>query len=617
MPRYRRRSIKRRYIRRRSRRSRIAKGKRKAAKGQRQSETYRIPFEDASTITMTAQPQFAMINAYDLLFNSTQFLNMRSSFDQFKLNSVTLSITFYIPNAGQTAPFEVGIATDRTSVAANNMTVATISSYGSYQHRQTGVAPRLTLKASCIASTIQEKSFYLPCDILGVDPVNIVGLNQQTIPRYRNIYFPWNPVFMYYYNGIGAGWNQQQMLTHIRATLHFDVTFRGLRTPSYNNDNIVRNPQMRAGGEANEEFDPSVSYKSTVNVAPPVSVLKDDLNPVKSSVGLHSPSEVLSALVQKSREYPQFNTVPTLVSKLVTDLGRELYQNWVSTVVTYCVSTFVSVLASLGNYALRSVVASNDSFQGSFIASDARSTFYFTDSTASSGMPEGSSSITYSDYINPFNVGVQLYNFYISAAGDLFNTQSFVNEASSLYLYYGLMSANAGTIRYLYNQQAYGTTVVQWSQTLWNSPVTLGPGKVMIIQFPHSNYWITGLLMNFYYTGSSESDDPINYIFNFNGHQAFCADGFQLYNTSVSTYYSYCIIPNNILTGNYAVSFSVSDNSSSTISTLPEQCFFTECLPLSSFVPGYGVLTNTGLTYSATNFGLVYPLFFSKNKLFI
>lgn len=609
--RIRRRAVRRRYVRRKA-----GKGKRKAAKGQRQSETFNIVSNLEFDMNISRGPTIFKCRMFDQLFRTGQFNSMRNSYDQFKLNSVTFYGCMYSTVANVTRPFLLGYCFDRNGFPGGILSKSDITSYGSYKQSLSSLGQRSYFSMKIVATTMQEKSQYLPCDIQGMQGADDPW-SADTIPLARNCYFSFNPMVAVFTEATDFN-AQDSTQGHVRAKIQFNITFRGLR--NYQDNGNVNDIRLEAHGEDDDTFVKNFDVRQLLEqpIRRPLVTIDGLPLSVKESVPeFQTPLFRDDTLRLKSTSNPVFNTSVSLISTITQQIGQQIYERWCSQIISACISSFTTAISNLGYYALRKVTNQIADFIGDFIATDPRSTFYWTDAFASEGLPTSVDvdARYLTDYALPFNLGLQISQFLLKDSYSYFANNS-DNSSLDIHLFSGIQTFASGPVvalSNLYLQNGLATSLRSWSGLQPGSTLPITAYQAVWIQYPHSNYWITGIFWN-------KRNANVNFSLGASASQ-LCTDGFPLFNSTVSSV-MYVSAQPITLSGvdnhpiDQVLTYSLSN---STTITNSSDAFLSGTIPISAFTSGLGIYTdsnNTTFWSTALKYcTFVYPVFISKTRL--
>lgn len=591
---------------------------RKYQKGGRNTNTLIFKRETTTEIKIGNAVGIQFLNMYDVLFGIEDFLMSKDQWDQFKLDWISISIKYQSAKAVvNEAPFYVYSLFDRTGLPnnGNEITLKDLISYGTYKKTCSYTSGYASTSQFIVPTTIQEKGQWLSTDIMGVAARNNTSFSGQIIPRYRNIYFPWNPTVI-----CGAFLqnlrDENQYDGTINLRVQIAVTFRGKRQLlSYDDKNEVK---LMAGGETEDTMINPPSGKIEIEEQQKMTdgIPYNTFDKLTTTATNYITKQLIGKNIKT--ELPNFNTVVSYVGNIATDIGKEVYNSWMHKIIAFCAGTFVSALQNLASYGLRNVVSANPSSNdNNFIGLNGGTSYYFTDSMATDGIDASlsdSATAVISDFIHPFNAGNHLRNWWINAAKQYFIGDNAFNDVGSCSLYYKVESNSIGFIKSLVSQSTIATNMCQWQSVncnvsgTTNVPATGG----IIIQFPHANYWITGIIYNNEYVGSGNqvTTYPINF---YNIKDTICLDGEKFINTDVSHIIHICTFTS--VTG-FGFSFNAVNSTTSSATPIQENVIDCITLPVRT-MRGNGMIGPDGPYTSIESMGLIYPLYFSKNRLFI
>ena len=198
-------------------------GQFRAANQQNDSCRQVLKWSNQQTITVNANAKEGtnFFNGWDALKNSGFYNNFAQMYDQIKLNGIRIKITLLSASSSiyssTNNPVFVS-AWDRNGKSGTSNTAlsyAIVSSYGSAQTRPLTQGANFGVMRAIYASTMQEKSQYLPTSEL--------SMNNWDSDRE----VPFKPTLLFAIYSAGTTTTQQELTFNVEWM--FDVTFRGTR----------------------------------------------------------------------------------------------------------------------------------------------------------------------------------------------------------------------------------------------------------------------------------------------------------------------------------------------------------------------------------------------------
>nr|WCR62293.1 MAG: capsid protein [ssDNA virus sp.] len=228
---YRQTSYRRRYSRYRGKRSSVrgsARGEFRAALFQRDAARQILKWSNVQTIQIgsNAKEAATYFTAWQALRNSGFFNNFAQMYDQIKMNGVKVKITLLSASSSiysaTNNPVFVS-AWDRNGVSVSNTstypTFATTSSYGSAMTRPLTQGANFGVTRYIYASTMSEKSQYIPTANLTRVPTDLDELGSDE--------YQFKPTLLMAIHSEATSSSQQELKFNVEW--QFDVTFRGTR----------------------------------------------------------------------------------------------------------------------------------------------------------------------------------------------------------------------------------------------------------------------------------------------------------------------------------------------------------------------------------------------------
>ena len=202
-----------------------------AARSQRDAARQVLKWQSTQSITISAGSQEGVtsFNAWQALKNSGFYNLFAQMYDQIKLNAVHVKITLLSANAGIYSATNNPVfcsAWDRNGTAYNPNSVITyqsIASYGSAMTKPLTVGANFGTTRSLYASTMAEKSQYLPTADLPTS-----NYDDETSTYQYAFPIPFRPILLM---GVFSNTKDQTNSNTLSFSVEwsFDVTFRGTR----------------------------------------------------------------------------------------------------------------------------------------------------------------------------------------------------------------------------------------------------------------------------------------------------------------------------------------------------------------------------------------------------
>lgn len=455
MPRSKRSSKSRSYYKRRKYRK-SAYGKRKAAKGQRQSESYVFSYLNTVRVSASNANPFAAINnnVFTSLMSSPSFNQYKNNFDQWKLNSVNIHVEYASPlGITDTNPNMVVACFDRTGFPPNvNFSVEDLMSYGSAKTYTTKANKAGSVNMFIAATTMEEKCKYYSTDLAGTGDLT----NDNTISKWRSVFIPFNPswaIVVVPLNQIPAQEVQWEYSFNVKFT--FNVTFRGQR---------LNVPAVA----------PNVVALQYANMLQQLAPINDDQMVIEQPVAQPAQS---SSVVQFGQSMPSSSTTSSVsTSQAYSQQTRSIIQNSVNTVPAFIqdvVNLGVQVMAAHATAMARSMA-----FNG--LTSFFRNDLAFVRSDVNAYVDPA--------WMTPFNnqFGIDYY-FSKGIFREYFNQLTDVSTIGVHFEFKGLQSSTDFD-DFAVNELPPNQSISTWRaiSDTFNTKVNL-----VLYHFQHDGYWIT------------------------------------------------------------------------------------------------------------------------------